>query len=201
MDLANSPLSIFILISTIAISLYALYGKSNLMNLWVMHPWSMINRNRWYTIITSGFLHADMPHLMFNMLTFYFFAFKLEYIIGSWRFALIYFGSMILSDVTTIIKQRENYEYRSLGASGAISGVLFSYILFAPRERIGVFLLPIGIPAPIFGVLYLAYCYWASKRSYDNVNHEAHLWGALAGIIITVILIPPVIDYFFMQVF
>ncbi|MGA2298668.1 MAG: rhomboid family intramembrane serine protease [FCB group bacterium] len=201
MDIQSSPFATLIFVVTIGISLLCLYGKNNLYERLLLHPWSIAKKNTWYMFITSGFVHADIPHLMFNMLSFMFFAFTLEQIIGSLYFVIIYFISLILSNVSTVIKHRNDFGYRAVGASGAISGVLFSYILFEPTSKIMVFFIPIGIPAPIFALLYLAYCFFAAKKAADSINHEAHLWGALAGLILTIILIPDILPYFIHKVF
>jgi membrane associated rhomboid family serine protease len=201
MDFNNTPISAIILITTVGISLWTMFGNRILFDKMILSPYRVIYEKKWYLVITSSFIHADMFHLMFNMLTFYFFAFKLESVLGPWRFLLIYFGCMILADVTTIIKQKDNYGYGSLGASGAISGILFSSILFFPKASLGIMFFPIPIPAPIFAVLYLAYCYYASRRAGDMINHEAHLWGALAGIILTVLIVPESLTWFISQVF
>lgn len=193
--------SYIIFFATIVASLVGIYSRTGFGERGVLHPYSVVHHKKYYMIITSGFLHADMMHLMFNMLTFYFFAFQLELIIGSVNFFFLYFSSLIISNISTIIKNKNNYGYRSVGASGAISGVLFSYIMLNPGARIGIIFFPIGIPAPIFGVLYLAYCWWAAKKSQDFINHEAHFWGALAGVILTIILIPDVIEHFLNNVF
>jgi membrane associated rhomboid family serine protease len=196
-----TPVSWVIILLTSGLSLYAMYMNRDLYEKWILHPYSIINYKKYYMMITSGFLHADMMHLIFNMMTFYFFAFQLEFQIGSIGLFLVYFGSMILSNISTILKNYKNIDYRAVGASGAISGVLFSYILINPLSKIGIFLFPIGIPAPFFGLLYLAYCWWASKKSYDLINHEAHFYGALAGIIFTVILSPGVVQDFINTIF
>ncbi len=196
MDISQSPVSIFILIITVGISLYTLYSNQRLLNMLVLHPYSLIRYNRYYTLITSGFVHGSMVHLMFNMFTFFFFAMQLESLIGSLRFALIYFASLVFADLTTVFKQKDNPDYSALGASGAISAIVFSSILYTPTAKMYVMLLPIGIPAFIFGPLYLSYCYYAAKYQGDNVNHDAHLWGALSGVILTVILDPSVVQHF-----
>src|SRR6185437_425047 len=103
---------------------------------------------------------------------------------------LLYGLSLILSDLPSVVKHKDNYGYRSLGASGAISAVLFSFILFGPFNGLGILFLPFEIPAVIFGALYLIYCSYASKKQWGNINHDAHLFGALAGIMITAILHP-----------
>lgn len=155
---------------------------------WMLRPYLVMQEGTYYTLLTSGFVHADFAHLGFNLLSFYFFAFQLELIVGSGAFLIIYLGSLILSDIPTLLKEQGNPGYASLGASGAISGVLFSFILYVPEARLGVFLIPVAIPAPIFAVMYVAYSYYASRANYDNVNHEAHLWGAVAGLALTLLL-------------
>jgi len=197
----NAPMAMIIFLSTIGLSLYTLYRNQALIGKLILHPYSLVRERRWYTLITSGMIHGDLSHLLFNMLTFYFFAFKLETIIGPLDFVVIYFGSMVLADVSTIMKNKNNPHYRSLGASGAISGVLFSAILYVPDSSIMLLFFPIGIPAPIFGLLYLAYCYYAAKKSHDYINHEAHFWGALTGVVLTIAMQPAVLPYFIERVF
>lgn len=200
MPLETNPASAIIFLITIGVSLYALFVNQRLYENWIMAPWRVFNENRWHTLITSGFLHADLAHLAFNMMTFYFFAFQLEQTIGTSDFITVYFGSMILADISCLIKNKENPHYRTLGASGAIAGVLFSFILFYPTSKIMMFFIPIGIPAPIFAVLYLVYCYFAAKQSRDFINHDAHFWGAASGFILTVILQPESLEYFISEV-
>lgn len=193
--LNQTPVASLILIFTVVTSIYAfndhtLYGK------FMLHPYSVYRKNKIYTLITSGLIHSDWMHLIFNMMTFFFFAFSLEAQIGSLRFGLIYFLSLILSDITSVLKHKDDFWYNSLGASGAISGVLFSYILFYPLSKLYLFFIPIGIPAVLFGGLYLMYCVYASKQSRDNINHDAHFFGALTGIIITILIIPGIVPHF-----
>jgi membrane associated rhomboid family serine protease len=193
----NSPAALLIFAATLIISLYGLYGNSNLIGKLILHPYSVRRNNEWYKIITSGFVHADIGHLMFNMLSFYFFAFQVESnFLGTVNFLIVYFGSMIIADLPSVLKNSNNYSYYSLGASGAISGILFSAILFAPTSKISIMFIPFGMPAWIFGILYLLYCQFATKYAQDGVNHSAHLWGALAGIILTIILEPAIINHF-----
>ncbi len=128
----NTPVSAFIFIITISVSLYAMYSNQQLFRALMLHPYSIHKNKRLYTILSSGFIHADMNHLIFNMLSYFFFAFSLERIVGHWQFALIYILGIMLSDLSTIIKNKNNISYYSLGASGAISSVIFSYILFDP---------------------------------------------------------------------
>ncbi len=117
-----------------AFSNETLYGKL------MLHPYSVSKGKYLYTIITSGLIHKDWMHLAFNMLSFYFFAFQLEGIIGHWQFAVLYVLSLILSDIPSIVKHKNDFWYHSLGASGAISAVIFSYILFSPMSRMMIML-------------------------------------------------------------
>lgn len=197
MELAESPVATLILVITVGISLYGLYAKPQLIDKWVLRPYDLIHRKRWYTVLTSGFIHADIGHLFFNMFSFYFFAFTLEARIGSLRFLILYIFSMVLADITTILKHRDHRGYSSLGASGAVAGVLFSFILLFPYAELMIFPIPFPIPSPIFAILYLAYCYYAGRKAVDMINHEAHFWGALAGLILTTIMAPEALVAFF----
>ena len=193
--LTLTPVASIIFIFTIVTSIYAfndhvLYGK------FMLHPYSVYRKNKLYTLITSGMVHANWMHLIFNMFTFFFFAFKLEATIGHWQFGLIYLLGMILSDLPSVVKHKNDFWYNSLGASGAISAVLFSYILFYPFSTLMIFPLPIPIWACLFGILYLIYCAYMSKNSRDNINHDAHFFGAIAGVLITVILEPRIVPHF-----
>ncbi|MFN3305736.1 MAG: rhomboid family intramembrane serine protease, partial [Candidatus Kapaibacteriota bacterium] len=161
-----------------------------------LNPYSIVNRRKYYQIITHIFVHLDLIHLLFNTLTFFFFAPQLESTVNSTFFLVLFFTSGIFSTIPTIIKNKHNPHYYSLGASGAIAGVVFSYILFYPSSRIYIFMFPIGIPAPIFAIIYLAYCVYASKNYSSNINHEAHFWGALWGLIFTIINYPQVIRFY-----
>jgi len=194
-----APVACIIFAVTIAISLFAFYND-DLYTRFILQPYSVSKGKYLYTLITSGFIHADWMHLLFNMMTFYFFAFQLEITIGHWQFGLLYGLSLILSDIPTVVKHKNDFWYRSLGASGAISAVVFSAILFRPLDGMSLMFLPISIPAVLFGVLYLVYCSYASKKGIGNINHDAHFFGALSGVLITIILIPQVVPFFFHSV-
>jgi membrane associated rhomboid family serine protease len=198
-----SPVACAIFAITIAASMYVM-NRPELHRQLMLHPYSLTQGSRWYTILTSGFIHADIGHLLLNMITFFFFAFDLEsfmvlYMGGSVLahvvFALVYLLSMGLADISSIFKHKDNPNYYSLGASGAIAGILFSSILFFPGGKIYLFF-NIPIPNPIFAVLYLGFSYYAARKQYNNINHEAHLWGAVAGAILTIIFFPAVLPNF-----
>ncbi len=194
--LQNTPVASIIFVFTLITSIYG-FNDGQLLGKFMLHPYSIAKGSKYYTFITSGLIHADWMHLLFNMFTFFFFAFQLEAMIGSWQFALLYFVSLVLSDIPTVLKHKDEFRYSSLGASGAISGVLFSYILFQPLSIIGVMFIP--MPAIVFGVLYLFYCMYMSKNARDHINHDAHFFGALTGLILTVILMPNVVPHFIAQ--
>jgi membrane associated rhomboid family serine protease len=197
--LQMAPVASFIFAITIGCSLLA-FSNESMYGKMMLHPYSVYRGSNVYTLITSGLIHKDWMHLFFNMLSFYFFAFQLEFTLGHWQFGLLYIVSMILSDLPSVMKHKNDYWYNSLGASGAISAVVFSYIMYAPMSMMMLMPLPIPIPAIIFGVLYLVYCSYASKYSRDNINHDAHLFGALCGVAITIILNPKVVPFFLQQV-
>lgn len=196
--LAVAPVASLIFVITIAVTLLA-FSNEGLYSKFMLHPYSVYRGEKTYTIITSGFIHKDWTHVFFNMISYYFFAFKLEAYLGHWQFGLLYIASMVLSDLPSIIKHKNDFWYHSLGASGAISAVVFSCILFDPRSGMYIFPLPIAIPAVLFGVLYLVYCAYASKQSRDAINHDAHFFGAISGVIITIILYHPIISQFLQQ--
>lgn len=190
----DTPVASIIFLFTIITSVYAFYN-ADVYGKFMLHPYSVSRGERAYSIFTSGLIHKDWGHLFFNMLSYFFFAFTLERLIGHWQFAVLYLVSLALSDLSTIIKHKDHFWYNSLGASGAVSAVVFSYILFNPLSKMMIFPLPIPIPAVLFGGLYLAYSAYASKQS-SHINHDAHFFGAISGIIITIIFYPQVIGHF-----
>jgi len=193
--LLQTPVASLIFAITILTSVMAFSNESLIANL-ILHPYSVARKQRVYTVITSGLIHGDWMHLAFNMFSYYFFAFNLEKLMGHWQFGLLYVASLILSDLPTIQKHKDDYGYRCLGASGAVSAVIFGYILYNPGSTMMILPIPFEIPAIVFGPLYLLYCHFASKYARDNVNHDAHLYGALSGLIITIILSPHVVHDF-----
>ncbi|RSK47991.1 rhomboid family intramembrane serine protease [Hymenobacter rigui] len=194
---------------TAGISLYA-WSNPAFYDSWILDPYRVKRHNDWYRFITSGFLHADFGHLLFNMLAFYSFSQTVEYIFlqlfgpttGVLYFLLLYLGGIVVSDIPTYLRHRDDPGYRSLGASGGVASVIFSAILFNPTAKIGIFPLPpqLGIPGFLFGFLYLAYSYYMGRRRGDNINHDAHFYGALYGVVLTFLLLPKVGGIFWQQV-
>ncbi|WP_158990451.1 rhomboid family intramembrane serine protease [Mucilaginibacter sp. L196] len=193
--LRDTPVASLIFIITIITTVMA-FNNQELLSELILHPYSVARKKRIYTVITSGLIHGDWMHLAFNMFSYYFFAFNLEKAMGHWQFGLLYIASLILSDLPTVYKHRDDYQYRCLGASGAVSAVIFGSILYNPTASMYIMPIPFAINSIVFGILYLIYCHFASKHARDNVNHEAHLFGALSGLIITIILHPGVVNTF-----
>jgi len=185
-----TPGALVILGITLAFSIIGLTNE-NFKQQCMLHPYSIVKNKKLYTMFTSGLVHADFSHLLFNMLTYYFFAFQLEKIfLHTEHFIMLYIAGLLLCDVPTIYRQRNNPGYYSLGASGAISAILFCMIVFEPTMGIRFLFIPVSIPAYVFGFLYLLYTTYASNRQLGNINHDAHLYGALTGIVMAFLLNP-----------
>jgi membrane associated rhomboid family serine protease len=140
-------------------------------------------------MVSSGFLHADIAHLIFNMLTLWFFAPVVINYLGNFSFGMVYFGSLIFGSLLTMVFHKNDYSYRAVGASGAVTGVLYSAILLQPDMMLGLFFI-IPIPAYLFGILYLLYSIYGMKAKNDNIGHTAHFGGAIGGYLITLIKEP-----------
>ena len=174
--------TLIIIIVTALISISA-FNNGRIYNDLIMYP-PAINRGQYYRLLTSGFIHADFMHLIFNMLTLWFFGKVLEeryfMYFGKFTFLIFYLAAITLSDLPSYIKHKNNSSYASLGASGGVSAILFAYIILAPWSTIYLFFLP--VPAIVFGVVYLVYSQYMSRKGGDNINHDAHFWGAVIGV-------------------
>jgi membrane associated rhomboid family serine protease len=166
----------------------------------IFWPPAISKKRQYYRFITCGLIHADYMHLIFNMLTLYFFGTIMEvYYQGQlglqkWYYLALYIGALIVSNIPTYIKHYNDYDYRSLGASGAVSAVLFAFILLRPWQRIYVIVFP--VPAIIYGGLFLFYSAYMSRKGGDHVNHDAHFYGALFGLLFTIAIRPGVVEVF-----
>jgi membrane associated rhomboid family serine protease len=175
---------------TLVVSLAGLFVSPALIEKSVLRPYWLVRRREYEKLITSGLVHADLWHLGFNMLTYYFFAFTLERHIGSLPFVLLYLLGLVVSEAGTYYKHRNNPDYATLGASGAISAVLFASIVYFPYSKLLILPLPVPIPAPLYGVLYLAYTYYSARQARGGINHDAHLGGALTGLAFVAVMDP-----------
>lgn len=145
-------------------------------------------------MISSGFLHADMGHLFFNMFTLYMFAPVVSGYFGDTSFLLIYIGSLVFGSLLTLLMHKNDYGYRAIGASGAVTGIIYSAILIQPDMMLGLFYI-IPIPAYLFGIGYLLYSIYGMKAKNDNIGHTAHFGGAIGGYLITLIKEPSMFEY------
>jgi membrane associated rhomboid family serine protease len=178
------------MVATVVASLAGLFVAPALIDRNLFRPWWIARKQQYHTVITSGFVHADVGHLLFNMLTFYFFAFPLERVIGSARFLALYVFGLLASHAGTYLKHRRDPDFASLGASGAISAVLFASIAYFPDQSILILPIPVPIPAPLFAIGYVAYSWYAANHARGRINHDAHLNGALAGIVFVLVTDP-----------
>jgi membrane associated rhomboid family serine protease len=182
--------ALLIFAATIVASLVALYAAPGLLERSLFRPYWLLRKRQYETLVTSGFVHADLAHLAFNMITFWFFAFPLERRIGGAAFAVLYFASLVLSDLGTYLKHRHDPDYASLGASGAISAVLFANIVYYPTQSLFILPFPFPIPAPLFAVGYVAYSWYSARQARGRINHDAHLGGALFGLLFVLVTDP-----------
>jgi len=183
MSFAANPASFILFAVTLAVSLAGLYLNPRIIEANLFRPARLRRGRGWHTAVTSGFIHGDVPHLAFNMFTFFFFAFPLERHIGTVPFVMLYLIGLLASHAGTFVKHRDNPGYASLGASGAISAVLFAFIVYFPTYSIFILPLPVPIPAPLFAVAYAAYSWYSARRATGRINHDAHLWGAVSGLV------------------
>jgi len=188
------PILTLLLVAVTAFVSWRAFHDRVLLDRLILWP-PAIDRHRQYDrLLTHGFIHADMQHLLFNMITLFFFGRAIEPVfverIGLVGFVAFYLSAILVAIMPTFLKHRHDSGYRSLGASGAVSAVLFSYILFAPWNLILVFFIP--VPAIVYAVIYVGYSIWMDHHGKDNVNHSAHLWGAAYGVLFTVMMEPRV---------
>ena len=177
---------------TVLISLAA-FNDERLSDKLILWPARMDKPGEYYRLLTSGFIHADWVHLLFNMFTLYFMGKSVEYEfmdtgITPWLYVLMYLAGIVVASLPSFIKHKGNPYYRSLGASGGVAAVLFSLVYFAPWAGIRVYFIP--MPNIVFAILYLAYSAYMSRKGHGNINHDAHFWGAVFGFLFTLAIEP-----------
>ena len=196
--LSLPPVTQFFLTVNVLIGAYTLLANPALIDRWAFKPYRVVREREWSRWLTAGFVHVGFAHLLFNMVTLYFFGPYVEAALGSARFLAVYLGSELAANALTYLKHRDRPEYSAVGASGAISGVLFSFCLFEPFAMLGVmFIIP--MPAIVFAVLYVVLSIYASRREVGRVAHEAHLGGAVGGLVLTLLLYPAALGIFLRQ--
>ena len=189
----NFTITVAIIAITILISLGGFYNEKIKTDL-IFYPPAITEQNQWYRFITCGLIHADIAHLFFNMYTLYMFGNQVEGEFsqlfgeqGKLLYIVMYVTSLVACLLPTYFKHKDNAYYSSLGASGAISAVVFAFIFLNPGVKMGLIFLPIPLPAFVFGILYLAVTSYLAKRGGSHINHSAHLWGSLYGVFFLVV--------------
>ena len=194
------PLTLAIIAVTCVVSWIA-FKDGKLMQRLLLWPPAVEKKHEYWRLLSYGLVHADFQHLLFNMITLFFFGRMMEGLyaghLGPLGFLWFYLGGLLVSILPSYIKNRDNPNYRSLGASGAVSAVLFAFILFSPWSMIIVFVIP--VPAILYAVAFLGFSIYMDHRGGGYVNHSAHILGAAYGIVFTVIMDPRIIPYFLQQ--
>jgi len=200
----NVDITIILIIVTAIISIQA-FNQASFMQKLIFNPYVIHHNREWYRFLSSGFLHADWIHLLLNVFVLFSFGSVVQkyyaYFFGSagnYLFMLLYLSSIIAANASTYYAQKNNPSYNSLGASGAVSAVVFASILFQPTAKIYLYGL-IGIPGYLAGIAYLIYSQYSSKNGKDNINHEAHFYGAVYGVVFTLVFKPSVFKFFLNQ--
>ena len=191
--MAEAQVTLILIAINLVVSIAA-FKSQRLMETGMFMPFRVLRQNTWYELITSGFLHGSTMHLAFNMITLFFFGPILERSIGSTHFLILYLTGLLASSLPSLIKHKDNPGYATIGASGAVESVLFGFIVLFPFEKIYLMFIPIGIPAILFGALFVGYSIWASKKE-GKINHEAHIGGAAWGLIYMLAFVPNTIDH------
>lgn len=198
-------ITLFIIVVTGLVS-YQCFTHPELFHKLMHNPYAVFHKKEYSRIITHGFVHGSWPHLILNMYVLYMFGglveeiFSHSYALGRSYFVLLYFGGMVCATIPSMLKHRDNVNYNSVGASGAVSAVVFSSIILNPLMEMGILFIPFMIPAFIFGPLYILLEYYLDKRNSSPIAHDAHIWGALFGVGITIIIDPALIPRFINQV-
>lgn len=199
----DTPFTLFLLLINGLVSGYALFQDQSLLNKLAFKPREILQGKEWYRMITGGFVHGSLGHLALNMLTLFFFGPVLEVQLGSMSFLLVYFGSELAAHAVTLWFHKDTPGYTAVGASGAIAGIVFAFCLFHPFQRIYLFF-ALGIPAWFFALGFVVFSVYAMRKkgnaSMGGIAHEAHLGGALGGLVLTILLEPDALGLFLNEI-
>jgi membrane associated rhomboid family serine protease len=199
----DTPFTLFLLLINILVSGYALYQDKSLIGKLSFKPREILQNKEWYRMITGGFVHGGLGHLAFNMITLYYFGPYLEAQIGSLAFLVVYFGAELAAHGLTLLLHKDTPGNSDVGASGAISGLVFSFCLFQPFASIYLFF-AIGIPAWLFAFSFVGFSVWAMRKresaAMGGIAHEAHLGGAIGGLVFTLLMHPSALKSFLSQI-
>lgn len=191
----------YIIIAITCLVSYQAFNNQELFEKLSFKPYKVVHNKEYYRLITNGFVHADWTHLFFNMLTLYFFGRTQEQIFtavnGEMSFILFYLLSIPASSLISLYQYKDDPRYSAIGASGAVNAILFSFILINPFSTIYAFFIP--IKAILFAILFLIYSSYMAKKNMDNIGHEAHISGAIFGVLFTILTLPNVINHFISQ--
>ena len=196
------PIVTIALIAITCLVSWRAFDKRALADRLVLWPPALERRHEYWRLVSYGFVHADIGHLAFNMITLFFFGREIEGVMagvtGTWlTYPLFYLAALAVSILPSYLKHRHDANYVSLGASGAVTAVLFAFILLSPWTLIFVFFIP--VPAIIYAVFYVGYSLWMDRRGGDRINHSAHLSGAAFGVLFMVMMAPEVLGFFWQQ--
>ncbi len=199
-------MTITIIIISVAVSAFAIINQELSQKL-RFNAYAIKHSKEWYRFFTYALIHADWIHLLVNMFVLYSFGKAVENYFSivfpgkaAFYYIILYIGGIVVSVAPSYNKNKDNIYYNAVGASGAVSAVVFSSIIFHPTGGIRFFFIPFSIPSVIFGILYLIYSAYMAKRSRDNIGHDAHFWGAIFGVVYTIILKPKLLLLFFEQI-
>lgn len=200
-------ISLIILIACLLISIPA-FKRSDIFYKYDFNPYAIVSNKEYIRFISHAFLHADGWHLGINMFVLYMFGGATERYFSAYAgskgvlyFLLLYFGGILFSALPSYKKHQNNPNYHSVGASGAVSAVVFSSVVFSPGTELCLYGLPfLCFPGIVWGIIYIIYSYRKSKQANDHINHDAHLWGAIYGVVFTMLILPETIPSFFAQI-
>lgn len=197
MEIPASSVTYALIVANVVASLYALVFDEEFTEQFAFDVGAVSRRKQTYRIFTSSFLHVNLFHLLFNMVALFSFGPYVEITLGKAGFLVVYFGAILASGIFSFYINRRNLTYTSVGASDAVSGVVFAFILFQPLSTLYMFPIPFPIPALLFGVIFLVVSSTLISRDNRRIAHEGHLGGAVAGMVLTILMVPAVVPHFF----